>query len=65
MDMTCQPGPWRIHCEKCRQTGEQGLCASGVIDNEIARLKLLSMGIEIDKLTPKQEEYLSSWKDGT
>lgn len=36
-----------------------------VIDNEIARLKLLSMGIEIDKLTPRQEEYLSSWKDGT
>ncbi|NLC68706.1 MAG: adenosylhomocysteinase [Clostridiaceae bacterium] len=35
------------------------------IDKEIARLKLLSMGMEIDILTPKQEEYLSSWKDGT
>ncbi|NSW92198.1 MAG: adenosylhomocysteinase [Firmicutes bacterium] len=35
------------------------------IDREIARLKLLSMGIEIDKLTPEQEEYLSSWQSGT
>ena len=35
------------------------------IDNEIARLKLLSMGILIDKLTPEQEKYLSSWQEGT
>ncbi|MDD5014426.1 MAG: adenosylhomocysteinase [Atribacterota bacterium] len=36
-----------------------------VIDKEIARLKLESMGIEIDKLTEEQERYLSSWKMGT
>lgn len=35
------------------------------IDNEIARLKLKSMGVEIDKLTPEQEEYLRSWEMGT
>jgi adenosylhomocysteinase len=35
------------------------------IDKEIARLKLLSMGVEIDTLTPEQEKYLSSWDMGT
>ena len=32
------------------------------VDVKIAELKLKSMGIEIDKLTPEQEEYLNSWK---
>jgi len=35
------------------------------IDQEIARLKLQSMGVEIDTLTPEQEKYLSSWEMGT
>jgi adenosylhomocysteinase len=35
------------------------------LDAEIARLKLASMGIEIDCLTPEQEEYLCSWEMGT
>jgi adenosylhomocysteinase len=35
------------------------------LDAEIARLKLASMGIEIDSLTPEQEKYLSSWEMGT
>ncbi|MGB9720628.1 MAG: adenosylhomocysteinase [bacterium] len=35
------------------------------IDQEIARLKLKSMGIKIDKLTPEQKRYLASWKMGT
>ena len=35
------------------------------IDREIARLKLETMGVEIDKLTPEQIEYLNSWKSGT
>jgi len=35
------------------------------IDKEIARLKLQSMGIEIDTLTTEQEKYLSSWEMGT
>ena len=35
------------------------------IDREIARLKLETMGVEIDVLTPAQREYLSSWTVGT
>ena len=35
------------------------------IDQEIARLKLASMGITIDTLTSEQEKYLSSWQSGT
>jgi adenosylhomocysteinase len=35
------------------------------IDNEIARLKLVAMGIEIDQLTSEQEKYLTSWEGGT
>ena len=35
------------------------------LDAEVARLKLHAMGIEIDTLTPEQEEYLHSWKQGT
>lgn len=35
------------------------------IDKEIARLKLASMGVEIDTLTPEQEKYLASWEMGT
>jgi len=35
------------------------------IDKEIARLKLASEGIEIDTLTPEQDEYLHSWRMGT
>ncbi|MFA5629678.1 MAG: adenosylhomocysteinase [Dehalococcoidales bacterium] len=35
------------------------------IDLEVARLKLESMGIKIDKLTAEQERYLNSWEEGT
>ncbi|MFQ5876141.1 MAG: adenosylhomocysteinase [Acidobacteriota bacterium] len=35
------------------------------IDREIARLKLETMGIRIDALTPEQQAYLSSWTEGT
>jgi adenosylhomocysteinase len=35
------------------------------IDAWVARLKLKSMGIEIDTLTPEQKKYLSSWEMGT
>jgi adenosylhomocysteinase len=35
------------------------------IDREIARLKLETMGIEIDTLTEEQARYLSSWDEGT
>jgi len=35
------------------------------LDKRVARLKLESMGIKIDRLTPEQEEYLASWSEGT
>jgi adenosylhomocysteinase len=35
------------------------------IDKQVARLKLQSMGIDIDTLTPEQKEYLASWEEGT
>jgi adenosylhomocysteinase len=35
------------------------------VDQEIARLKLQSMGISIDALTPEQVQYLASWDAGT
>ena len=35
------------------------------VDREIARLKLLAMGVAIDILTPEQVKYLNSWEEGT
>ena len=35
------------------------------LDASVARLKLDSMGLAIDTLTPEQEKYLSSWEEGT
>jgi adenosylhomocysteinase len=35
------------------------------IDNEIARLKLATMGVDIDRLTEEQARYLASWDEGT
>ncbi len=35
------------------------------VDQEIARIKLAAMGVQIDTLTPEQVKYLSSWQEGT
>jgi adenosylhomocysteinase len=35
------------------------------LDKRVARLKLESMGVKIDRLTAEQEEYLASWSEGT
>ena len=35
------------------------------IDQNIARLKLAAMGVDIDTLTPQQVKYLNSWQEGT
>ncbi|GAA1592959.1 adenosylhomocysteinase [Actinomadura kijaniata] len=35
------------------------------IDTEVARLKLASMSVEIDVLTPEQDDYLRSWRLGS
>jgi adenosylhomocysteinase len=36
-----------------------------VIDEEIAKLKLATMGVDIDTLTAEQTKYLASWDEGT
>jgi adenosylhomocysteinase len=35
------------------------------LDREIARIKLIGMGIHIDQLTDEQKKYLTSWEEGT
>ena len=35
------------------------------IDRKVAEMKLASMGLSIEKLTPEQKEYLHSWQMGT
>jgi adenosylhomocysteinase len=35
------------------------------MDSEIARLKLVAMGIKLDTLTAEQKHYLTSWQEGT
>ncbi len=35
------------------------------LDKEIARLKLHSEGVKIDRLTKEQKKYLNSWEEGT
>ncbi len=35
------------------------------IDHEVARLKLETMGVRIDELTPEQRDYLEAWEEGT
>lgn len=41
------------------------LAVPAELEREIARLKLSSLGIEIDTLTSAQEDYLTSWEQGT
>jgi adenosylhomocysteinase len=35
------------------------------LDREVARLKLVAMGVELSVLTPEQEKYLNTWEEGT
>jgi adenosylhomocysteinase len=35
------------------------------IEKRVADLKLASMGVSIDVLTPEQKKYLESWQEGT
>ena len=46
-------------------TASQLAVLGGILTIAVADLKLKAMGINIDKLTPEQEEYLSSWNMGT
>ena len=35
------------------------------MDREIAKLKLVAMGVKFDTLTKEQKHYLNSWQEGT
>ena len=35
------------------------------MDEEVATIKLRTMGVGIDKLTPAQKKYLEAWQEGT
>jgi adenosylhomocysteinase len=51
--------------KKAKTLGRDVYVVPRHIDMEVARLKLRTMGIEIDVLTPEQERYLRSWSEGT
>jgi len=35
------------------------------MDELVARIKLKTMGVSIDELTPTQKKYLDDWQEGT
>ena len=45
--------------------GKQVYEVPSEIDERVSRLKLQSMGVKIDVLTPAQQKYLASWQEGT
>jgi adenosylhomocysteinase len=54
---------WVAQREEAMTAGVVGVPAE--IDAEVARLKLESLGVALDRLTPAQEHYLASWEHGT
>ncbi|MFQ5465171.1 MAG: adenosylhomocysteinase [Thermodesulfobacteriota bacterium] len=50
---------------KGKSLGSQVYVVPEEIDREIARFKLASLGIKVDKLTAEQKKYLASWDMGT
>ncbi|MGD2245339.1 MAG: adenosylhomocysteinase [Candidatus Aminicenantes bacterium] len=47
------------------QLGNKVYAVPREIDEEIARMKLQTLGVRIDKLSAEQKKYLSDWKEGT
>ncbi|HHJ19234.1 MAG TPA: adenosylhomocysteinase [Gammaproteobacteria bacterium] len=59
-----------VHLAKLKNRGKPKLAnevhnVPTELDQEVARLKLAAMEINIDTLTPEQQHYLSSWQEGT
>ena len=50
---------------KARSLKKEVYVVPARIDQEVARLKLRSMGVGIDTLTPEQDRYLRTWSEGT
>ncbi len=51
--------------KNCKTLKQQVYGVPIEIDREIARLKLISMGVVIDQLTAEQQKYLTAWEHGT
>jgi adenosylhomocysteinase len=54
---------WMVKNAKSLQPQVYGVPAE--IDTEVSRIKLETMGVSVDVLTPAQREYLASWTTGT
>jgi adenosylhomocysteinase len=52
-------------CQKGSTLNREVYAVPRDIDEQIARLKLRSMGVRIDRLTPEQKKYLAAWEEGT
>jgi len=53
------------HLSKTRRTEPRVYSVPKEIDELVAKLKLKTMGVEIDELTEKQKKYIASWEEGT
>lgn len=58
--LTCE---WLVNNHQ--QLTKQVYDVPSSIDEKVSRLKLQSLGVKIDKLTPAQVKYLTSWQEGT
>jgi adenosylhomocysteinase len=56
---------WAVQASRNRGLAVKVHAVPKEIDDTVAALKLESMGIKIDRLTPEQREYLTSWGEGT
>jgi len=51
--------------KNAKNLGPKVVTIPEAMDKEIARLKLMAMGVRIDSLTAEQDKYLNSWEEGT
>jgi len=51
--------------QNAKNLGPKVVTIPEAMDKEIARLKLMAMGVRIDSLTAEQDKYLNSWEEGT
>jgi adenosylhomocysteinase len=51
--------------KNAKKLGPQVYTVPADIDENVAKLKLKSLGVKIDTLTPEQAKYLASWSEGT
>jgi len=56
---------WAVRCSRNGGLAVQVHDVPKEIEDQVAALKLDSMGIKIDRLTPEQRDYLTSWGEGT